>query len=185
MRVERTRVRALASPALTAAEIDAIRALLRRAFGDDPEEAFTEDDWNHTLGGTHLLVDLAGEVVAHAGVVEREIHVGHRQLRTGYVEAVAVSPALQRRGLGTRLMTIVNAWIGDHFDLGALGTGVHRFYERLGWETWRGPSYVRRSDLLEPTPDDDGHIMILRTSTTPALDPVARISCEWRPGDVW
>jgi len=37
----------------------------------------------------------------------------------------------------------------------------------------------------QPTPDEDGYIMVLTTPTTPQLSLEAPISCEWRPGDVW
>ncbi|HET7725845.1 MAG TPA: GNAT family N-acetyltransferase [Candidatus Limnocylindrales bacterium] len=181
------RIRVLPTPALGAAEIEAIRAVLWRAFGDAPEEAFTEDDWAHALGGVHVVADDDGRVVAHAAVVERELHVAGRPLRTGYVEAVAVDPDRQRRGLGTRLMEAVGRIVRDGFELGALGTGEHGFYERLGWETWRGPTSIRLPDGGEQrTPDEDGYVLVLRTPTTPHdLDLSAPISCDWRPGDVW
>jgi len=154
------------------------------AFGNEPEQAFTEDDWAHALGGTHVLADLAGRIVAHASVVPRDIHAGDWPLATGYVEAVAVQPGEQGRGLGTAVMRVV-AEIVENYELGALGTGEHGFYERLGWRTWRGPSSVRTDDGEQPTPDDDGYLMVLATPTSPALDLDAPISCEWRPGDVW
>jgi aminoglycoside 2'-N-acetyltransferase I len=82
-------------------------------------------------------------------------------------------------------MREVNAIIRDRFELGALGTGSHHFYERLGWLTWQGPTYVRTSDGLERTPDEDGGILILETPASPPLDIRAPLSCGWRPGDVW
>ena len=178
------RLRRLPTAALTSTEVDAIRAILFAAFGDDPEEAFTEDDWGHALGGTHVVADLAGTIVAHASVVARQLHVGGRPLATGYVEAVGVRPGEQGRGLGTAVMRVV-AEIVTSYELGALGTGEHGFYERLGWRTWRGPSSVRTNDGERPTPDDDGYLMVLATPTSPELDLDAPISCEWRPGDVW
>jgi aminoglycoside 2'-N-acetyltransferase I len=159
--------------------------LLVEAFGSDPEEAFTDDDWEHATGGLHFVVDVDGEIVAHASVVERELHVGGRPLRTGYVEAVATAPGRQGAGLGSLLMVEVTAHIRDGFELGALGTGRQSFYERLGWRIWDGPSGVRTADGLRATPDDDGYIMVLTTATSPPLEAGAPISCEWRPGDVW
>ena len=75
--------------------------------------------------------------------------------------------------------------IAEGYELGALGTGVQPFYEALGWERWRGPTYVRTDRGRERTPDEDGGILVLRTPLTPALDLDAPISCEWRIGDVW
>jgi aminoglycoside 2'-N-acetyltransferase I len=180
------RLRRLATADLSEGDRRAIRALLDAAFDDpDPEERFSDHDWEHALGGTHVVLDLDGEVVAHASVVEREIHADGRPLRTGYVEAVATSPARQGAGLGTIVMADVTTLIRDGFELGALGTGAHHFYERLGWRTWRGPTSVRAPDGDRPTPDDDGFVMVLRTPTTPPLDDTATISCDCRPGDVW
>ena len=178
------RLRRLLTSALTPDEVDAIRAILFAAFGDDPEEAFTEVDWDHALGGTHVVADLDGRIVAHASVVPRDIHAGDWPLATGYVEAVAVQPGEQGRGHGTAVMRVV-AEIVASYELGALGTGEHGFYERLGWRTWRGPSSVRTDDGERPTPEDDGYLMVLVTPTSPPLDLDTPISCEWRPGDVW
>ena len=181
----RIRRRRLRTDQLTAAEITQIRRLLIAAFGTDPEEAFTEDDWQHAVGGVHFVLQAGGAIVSHASVVERTLRVDGRPLRTGYVEAVATSPAHQRRGFGTTVMRDVAAYITDEFELGALGTGSHGFYERLGWVTWRGPSSVRTPTGPVPTPDDDGYILVLPTPTSPPLDLDAPISCDWRPGDVW
>lgn len=171
---------------LTPAEVSSIRWLLAAAFGDDPGEAFENSDWEHALGGAHVVLDLDGEIVAHAALVERELQVDGRPVRTGYVEAVATAPATQGRGYGTLVMREVNALIAARYELGALGTGSHHFYERLGWQTWRGPSWVRLSDgRMERTPDEDGYILVLAVPATPRLDLTAPISCEWRSGDVW
>ena len=179
------RVRRLPTGELTAEEIASIRKLLEEAFGSDEDERFNQDDWNHAVGGMHFVLDVHGEILAHASVVERELHVGGRRLRTGYVEAVATSPRRQRKGLGTKVMQEVGEYIREHFELGALGTGSHGFYERLGWETWRGPSYVRTPTGTQRTADEDGYILVLRTPMSPALRLTDPISCEWRPGDVW
>ena len=179
------RLRRLATDELTAAEVASIRKLLEEAFGSDEDERFTQEDWDHAVGGMHFVLEVQGEILAHASVVERELHVGERPVRTGYVEAVATAPEHQRQGLGTKVMQEVGDYIREHFELGALGTGSHGFYERLGWETWRGPSYVRTPTGTQRTADEDGYILVLRTSTSPALRSTDPISCEWRPGDVW
>ncbi|HEX5014761.1 MAG TPA: GNAT family N-acetyltransferase [Candidatus Limnocylindrales bacterium] len=180
-----TSIRQLATADLTDDEIRAVRRLLWAAFEGEEGGEFTEDDWQHGLGGIHVIGSVDGRIVAHGSVVGREIHVGGRPLATGYVEAVAVDPAEQRRGHGTAVMRDVGAIITSTFELGVLGTGEHGFYERLGWRTWQGPSYVRLPSGDEPTPDEDGYIMVLPTPITPSIDIHAPISCDWRPGDVW
>jgi aminoglycoside 2'-N-acetyltransferase I len=177
-------VRRRSSDELTADEIDAIRDVLWAAFPTD-DEGFTEDDWQHALGGQHFVVDVDGAIASHASVVERELHVAEQPVRTGYVEAVATAPGHQRRGLGSAVMREAMAYIRETFELGALGTGEHGFYERLGWRTWQGPSFVRSLGGPRRTPDDDGYILVLMTPTSPPIDLSAPISCDWRSGDVW
>ena len=155
------------------------------AFGTG-DEAFGDDDWAHALGGTHFLLEVDGRVVAHASVVERTIEVDGRPLRTAYVEAVATAPDRQGMGLGSQVMVAVTDEIRGAYELGVLGTGRHAFYERLGWETWRGPAFVRTpAGELERTPDDEGYILVLRTPASPPFALTAPITCDWRSGDVW
>ncbi len=179
-----TAIRSVASGDLDAAETASIRTLLAEAFGAEGD-TFDELDWQHALGGTHVLAVADERIVGHAAIVERTIHIDRRPFRTGYVEAVATATELQGGGIGSRLMDDVGRQIRAGFELGALSTGRDRFYARLGWETWQGRSYVRLGDMVETTPDDDGSIMVLRTAATAHLDLSAPIVCEWRPGDVW
>ena len=174
-------VRRATTAELAPAELASIRFLMDAAFDD-----FTDDDMTHGLGGTHWLVAGDGGVVAHASVVERWLELDGRRLRTGYVEAVAVEPAVQRRGLGTLVMREATAHIRACFDLGALGTGEQRFYRRLGWERWRGRSYVvERDGTRRHTADEDAWLMVLRTGASVGLPLSGSLACEWRPGDVW
>ena len=182
---QRGRLRLLRTAELTAAETESILTIMRDAFGSDPDEAFTDDDWAHALGGRHFVLDLSGEIVTHAAVVTRELHVGDRSLRTGYVEAVATAPAHDGRGYGSQVIEAVNAYVRANYEIGALGTGRHHFYERLGWQTWQGPAFVRGSAGTERTADEEGYILVLRTPTSPTFDGHEPISCEWRQGDAW
>ncbi len=169
---------------LTSDEIAALREMVWAAFVDDPEP-FTEEDWEHSLGGVHFILEEGGRVVAHASVVERELHAGTHRLTTGYVEAVAARRDLQRQGYGSIVMRDVGEYIDDMFPLGALDTGVTAFYQRLGWVVWQGPTFVRTESGLLRTPDDDGNVLVRLTPATPELDLSAPISCDWRSGDVW
>src|SRR4029077_15736923 len=118
------RVRQVTTAELSSADVAALRALLWAAFPTG-EEGFTEDDWDHALGGVHFVLEISGAIVGHASVVERELHVGDGRVRTGYVEAGAIDPARQGGGWGTRLMREVTEHIGSRYELGALGTGSH------------------------------------------------------------
>ena len=178
-------VRRAPTDALGPAELASLHEMLVAAFGDDPEEALTGADWQHALGGVHVLAEEDGAVVAHAAVVERTIEVDGRPLRTGYVEAVATRADRRGRGIGTAVMAEVGRIIDDGYELGMLGTGVQPFYERLGWSVWPGPSAVRTATGRVPSPDDDGYLMVRTTPATPPLDRMATITCEDRPGDAW
>jgi aminoglycoside 2'-N-acetyltransferase I len=177
-------VRSVLTAELTADDLLQMRDLLWAAFPPG-EEGFTEDDWQHGMGGRHFIAEADGMIVSHASVIEREIHIGGVPLRTGYVEAVGTRPQRQRQGFGTAVMQAATDHIRDTYALGVLGTGESAFYERLGWQTWLGRAYVRTRDGPERTPDEEGYIMVLRTPSTPELERDASISCDWRPGDVW
>lgn len=179
------RLRVEPTAAVPDADLRVIRAILDEAFGTDPDEAFTDDDWIHGLGGLHVIAEVEGAIVAHASVVERELHVGSVPLRTGYLEAVATLPSRQREGWGSAVVRAATELVLERDELGALGTAEHGFYERFGWRTWRGPSFVRSPTGLVPTPAEDGYIMVLATPSSPPLDWTAPISCDWRAADVW
>ncbi len=177
-------VRVIETAQLTDDDRAAIRRLLDEAFDGD----FSDDDWAHALGGWHAVIaaEGAGAVLAHASVVERRIAVGATVFRAGYVEAVAVAPAHQRLGLGSAVMTALAEVIDARFELGVLSSGEWGFYERLGWERWRGPSHVRAADgTVTRSPGDDDGVMVRRCRPSHGLDPTAPITCEERAGDSW
>lgn len=149
---------------------------------DDWDDA---TDWEHTIGGIHVVDEAGGVLVAHASVIERTIEVDGRPFAAGYVEGVATAPERQGAGHGTAVMARVGELIRERYELGVLGTGALHFYERLGWEHWRGRAYARRAAGLERTLEDEAWLMILRTgpSATIALD--GSIACDERPGDDW
>ena len=179
-------LRLMGTEAFAPQALEAVRGLVFTAFGGDRDAPFDEADWQHALGGVHAVAELDGRVVGHAAVVPRALEIDGRPVRTGYVEAVGVLPELQLRGIGTLVMRAAAEHIAEVYDLGALSTGDQSFYERLGWRVWKGPTSVRRPDRAQPTPDEDGGIMVLVVPSTPDwLDLAMPISCEWRDGDAW
>jgi aminoglycoside 2'-N-acetyltransferase I len=177
-------LRRLPTDRLSEGDLDEIRALMTSAFGTG-EEAFAQEDWEHALGGTHFVLEIDGQIVSHASVVPRTIEIDARPLRAGYVEAVATAPGRQGEGHGSVVMAATTEHIRERFELGALGTGRHAFYERLGWETWQGPASVLSPTGRRRTPDEEGYILVLRTPTSPPFELTASIACDWRSGDVW
>ncbi|MGI9084195.1 MAG: hypothetical protein ACR2FE_02750 [Aeromicrobium sp.] len=61
---------------------------------------FTDDDWEHGLGGLHAIVRDGETVIGHAAVVQRRLAHRGRALRAGGVEAVAVHSAPPSRRAG-------------------------------------------------------------------------------------
>ena len=177
-------VRRAASEELTPKEAASLRTLFEASW-PDPDDRFTEDDLDHAFGGVHFLVEDGGAIVSHASVVGRQLETAGHRLLTGYVEAVATLPGRRRRGYAGAIMEEAGRHIDRTFPLGALGTGLHEFYGRLGWIVWQGPTFVRTEDGLLPTPEDDGYVLVRLTPSSPDLDLSAPISCDWRPGDVW
>jgi aminoglycoside 2'-N-acetyltransferase I len=175
-------VRRVAGEDLRHHEVATLRALFDAAWESG---RFTEEDWDHAFGGLHFLLEEGGAIVSHASVIERQLHTGGLHLATGYVEAVATLPTHGRRGYGSAVMKEVGDWIDRTFQLGALASAGHDFYERLGWVAWRGPTSVRTDRGLVRTSEEDGNVLVRLTPLSPDLDLSAPISCEWRSRDVW
>ena len=151
--------------------------------------AHQEEDFKHLFsyipsGGLHFLAYRETELVSHAVVATRWLQPeGHPLLRTAYVDAVATLPAYQGQGYGSALMRQLAREIDD-YAIACLETERPSFYERLGWETWRGPLAGRSEQGLIPTPDQKG-IMVLRLTQTPILDLDLLLTIECQAERIW
>ncbi|MGB9376383.1 MAG: GNAT family N-acetyltransferase [Mycobacteriales bacterium] len=163
------------------AELRAIRQLCLQAFSGD----FSDEDWANAQGGWHVVVSIDGERLAHAAVVPRILHAAGRPLRVGYVEAVGTMPGHEGAGLGSLAMAEIETLLNQEFEMGALSTGSHEFYARLGWERWRGPTFVRDGASLTRSADDDDGVMVLRYGPSRDVDLSAPLACEGRAGEDW
>ncbi|HZM21968.1 MAG TPA: GNAT family N-acetyltransferase [Anaerolineales bacterium] len=153
-------------------------------------EAHQEEDFKNLFsyipsGGWHFLAYHDDKLASHAVVTTRWLQPeGQPLLKTAYIDAVATLPAYQGLGYGSALMRQLANEIDGEYVIACLETERETFYERLGWEVWRGPLAGRSDDRLIPTPHQTG-IMILRLSQTPALDLDKRLSIECQPGRIW
>ncbi len=167
-----------------------IRLLCRRAYGEDLTalfDAYTAD--------FHLTARLNDTLVSHAMTVTRWLQAGDGPLlRTAYVELVATEPKFQGRGFATAVMERLGRDIATaSYDLGALCPADTRLYQRLGWEYWQGPLFIRPPSATEPPtapaellPTPEERVMILRLPNTPPLDLTLPLSAEWRAGgELW
>ena len=134
--------------------------------------------------GLHVLAIDADQVMGHAVVTTRWLQPGAAPpLRTAYVDAVASSPDHQRRGIGSAVMHHLATVVTD-YEIACLETEEPEFYQRLGWEEWRGPLGGRSDTGLLPTPDQRG-VMILRLPLTPRLDLDEQLTIEVTPFRIW
>ncbi len=159
--------------------LDQIVALCTRAYEEDFSTIMKTFD-----SAVHVLAWFQSKLVSHALWVTRWLQAGDSPLlRTAFVEAVATEPYLQGRGFASAVMHRITKEVSD-YQLGGLSPSDPSFYQRFGWELWRGPLFIRRNDDLLPSADDE-EVMILRLSATPELDVTTPLSAEWRDGELW
>lgn len=122
--------------------------------------------------GLHVLGILGEELVSHAVRTTRWAQIGRGPvLKTAYIDAVATLEKHQGRGYGSQVMRwIVKEIFGEDYQLCALETDRPGFYTRLGWEVWPGPLGGRKDRVVIPTPEAQGHVLILRTPHSPQID---------------
>jgi aminoglycoside 2'-N-acetyltransferase I len=134
--------------------------------------------------GLHFIAYLDEQIVSHAVVTTRWLQPERRPiLRTAYVDTVATLPAYQRRGYGSAVMDELTADIST-YDIACLKTDRMGFFERLGWQRWRGSRAGRAGHELIPTPTQE-NIMILRLAKTPPLDLDRMLTIEIQAGRIW
>ncbi len=176
-----SQVRTAHTARLRAAELRAIRALLDGAFDGE----FTDDDFEHGLGGMHALVWDGSTLVGHGCVIMRRLMHAGRTLRTGYVESVGVRSERRGHGHGQAVMAALEEIIGSAYEIGALSTSetAYGFYAARGWQLWTGTTSVLSPSGIKRTPDEDGALYLF--PGTAQLPHGGELACDWRDGDVW
>ena len=170
---------------LTSGDLAAARSLLDAAFEElPPDERFGDADWEHALGGQHVLVHDGQVLIGHGSLVQRRLLHDGRALRAGYVEAVATAAGQRRRGVGTAVMAALEE-LAPAYDLLALGAtddGV-LLYESRGWQRWRGRLSALTPSGVVRTPADEGWLFVIPGAANVDLD--GELTCDWRDGDLW
>lgn len=167
------------------ADLDAATRAAARSLLDDSFDDFSDDDWEHALGGMHALVLAGDELVGHAALVQRRLlHNGHA-LRAGYVEGVAVRADRRRRGHAGAMMAALERIARDAYDLAALSASesAAAFYAARGWQCWLGPTSAMTPTGVQRTPEEDCGVYVLQLRVP--LDLTGELICDWRDGDVW
>jgi aminoglycoside 2'-N-acetyltransferase I len=166
---------------LDPAELRAARTLLDEAFGGD----YDDEEWEHGLGGLHVLVSDDRGLAAHGSVIMRRARYRKHWLRVGYVEGVGVRPDVRRQGFGGRVMAEIERIIEGAYDFGALSASDQgaALYHARGWQLWSG-----RLCALGPRGvvrlRDEEDCTFVRPAAAGPLDPKHKLVFDWRDGDV-
>jgi aminoglycoside 2'-N-acetyltransferase I len=177
----RLRLRTAHTADLAPADLRDIRALLDGAFHGD----FTDEDFEHGLGGMHALLHDAAGLAAHGAVVMRRARHAGRWRRIGYVEAVAVRADVRRHGLGGRVMEALERIVDRAYDAGALSASEEgaRLYAARGWRLWPGRICALGPEGVVRLPEEEGCVYV-RPALAGPLDPPDELVFDWRDGDV-
>ncbi|MER5474643.1 GNAT family N-acetyltransferase [Streptomyces sp. NPDC002935] len=178
-----TRLRTAHTADLAPAELRAARSLLEDAFDGD----FRDEDWDHGLGGMHVLVHDGRGLAAHGSVIQRRVLHRGRSLRVGYVEAVGVRADVRRTGLGGRVMAELERIVEGAYGLGALSASEEgaALYAARGWQLWPGHVCVLAPDGgVRRLPDEEGTTFVRPGAAPGPLDPAYGLIFDWREGDV-
>jgi len=178
------------SISVTSAKTETLDASARASIIDLCIAAHQEEDFKNLFnyvpaGGLHFLAYREKQLVTHAMVTTRWLQPqGLPLLKTAYMDAVATLPIYQAQGYGSAVMRHLASEIDGEYVIACLETERVAFYERLGWQLWRGPLAGRSDQGLIPTPEQKG-IMILRLSQTPALDLDSLLTIERQSERIW
>ena len=128
--------------AMTADDREQVGALLNGIFRTDAgvldQDVFTDFPLTFTPDNYRncRVVTVADRVVSHAAIFPCETVIDDRRYKTGIIVLVATYRDYRHRGYAARLMRdLQRTMIEEDYCLGALWTGVPKFYEQLGWET--------------------------------------------------
>ncbi|MBI3429068.1 MAG: GNAT family N-acetyltransferase [Actinobacteria bacterium] len=174
-------IESFTTPSPKSAFFAELRDLLFTSF----ESNFTEEDWEHGLGGTHICLRKSGKLISHAAVMPRRLYIEDQVVNSAYLENVATRPDHQHQGFGSKLLQVSSDLIFNQFELGALSSSKKALYRNFGWQDWKGPSFVIHDGHWIRSASEDCGIMVLKTRADISWNSSSRIACEDRSGDAW
>ncbi|MFJ3580795.1 GNAT family N-acetyltransferase [Streptomyces sp. NPDC090127] len=167
---------------LGAGRLRAVREMLDAAF----RGGFSDEDWDHALGGVHAWIEDERGVAAHGSVIMRRVLHDGRSYRVGYVEGVGVRDDRRRRGLGGLVMAELERVIDGAYVFGALSASEDgaALYTARGWRAWEG-----RIEALAPAgvvhlPEEEGSVYVRPAGGRTLPAPAVALVFDWRDGDV-
>ena len=141
--------------AVSPAQDAAIRAGLCICFPPDYAIFSRTRAWHGSLPAWSVLVIGGESVVAHGGIVEREILVGLKRVRIAGVQNVFVLPEFRGRGLFRQVMSAaINEARRRGLDFGLLfcTPEIGRKYARQGWQRLYRRNVTRIDEEGRPQP---------------------------------
>ncbi len=138
-----------------AKEYKRILLVLQDAFPTVPIDFFESialnDPWFHP--DFTLVVENDGEFQAHVQIFDRTIIYENQPVRVGGIGSVATCQEARGRGYATALMQEAMQRMRRVGMQGAiLFTGIHPFYQKLGWKTLRQREFSISVDALQAEP---------------------------------
>lgn len=143
---------------ITSQQDAAIRAALCECFPVDREIFAATRSWHGTYPTWSVLVEHEGHVIAHGGIVEREILVGAERVRAAGVQNVLVVPEHRKSNLFRQIMSAaMEESFRRELDLGLLfcTRDLARVYGWLRWRLLEGRQVIRvdESGRFQPLPE--------------------------------
>lgn len=97
------------------------------------------------------VAEVDGRLVSAVHIVKRTVSCGDFRLTMGGVANVATLPDYRGRGYNTELLRrAIQVMEADAMDFSALGTGIHAYYERLGFDRLSLPHMRARAGRALP-----------------------------------
>ena len=161
---------------MTALEDAAIRAALCRCYPADQEVFSKTRAWHETYPTWSVFVEDGDQVIAHAGVIEREVLIGVERVRIAGIQNVLVVPEHRKSKLFRQIMlTAMEEALRRNIDLGLLFCirDLARVYAGLGWRLLKERSVIRSDEKGVPQSLPEKNITMfypLRRSDIPPGD---------------
>lgn len=140
--------------AIQMTELDECLDLWDRAFPHTPREYFAPYFYNDPCFTPEYtrVCSVGGRLVSAVQICERRIRVGNTILLMGGIGNVGTDPDFRGKGYSTQLLRdSIGAMESAGMDFSVLYTGIHSFYERLGW---RAIPYTFNTGRLKKSLDD-------------------------------
>lgn len=106
---------------------------------------------------TTWVATVDGELAASVQLFPYEMRVGEARLKIGGIGSVSSDPQYRGMGLVHGILLEMSEWMKRReYDLSLLFTGIHPFYEKVGWETVPEPVYVLDAAAAAGGEEDSG-----------------------------